>query len=152
MNKIHLLWKIPLVLVILVLLINIFDFVGTTKIKVINALTGEPLVGMYVTQDIRGNISRGPAGSDLYVIRRLETKTNSDGVATFPVKFHIHIPFFKWFYGELIGVNQHGRSMEFNDNYYSGYIKFELSHLLPYKSQTVKLIPYVENLSQCKGD
>lgn len=152
MNKIHLLWKIPLVLVILILLINIFDFIGATKIKVIDGLTDAPLKNINVYQDITGEVSMGPAGSNNYHIRSMEKITDSEGVASFPAKLHIHVPLSKWFNEEAIFINQHTYDRQFNDNYYSAYISFGLSHLLPYKSQTIKLIPYVNNLSQCNGD
>ena len=67
------------------------------------------------------------------------------------------VPIFKSFDKEEIKVNQHGNNIEFNDNYYgainpSAYVAFRISHILPFKSKTIKLIPYVDNLSKCKGD
>lgn len=150
MNKIHLLWKIPVFLIILVLLINIFDFVGITKIKIVDSITGEPLENIKIRQDIRGGISRGPAGSDDYIIRILEKSTDSKGTVTFPLKFHIHIPIFKWFNYESVTINQHARDKKFNYNYYSGFRQFKISHLLPFKSKTIGIIPYVDDISECK--
>lgn len=151
MNKLHLLWIIPVFLIILALLINIFDFVGATKIKVVDGLTDEPLQNMNVVQNILGS-ELHPAGGDEYKIRLLEKITNSKGIVSFPVKFQVHIPILKLFKEESIVANQHQRAGQFNDNYYENCTTFRLSHVLPFKSRTVKLIPYVDNLSQCKDN
>ena len=152
MKKIHLLWKLPLFFIVLVFLINTLDFIGVTKIKLVDGLTGVPLKNINIYQDITGRISMGPSGFNNYHIRSMEKITDSEGVVSFPAKLHIHAPISKWFDNEAIFINQHSYDRQFNDNYYSGYVSFRLSHLLPYKSQTIKLIPYVNSLSQCNGD
>ncbi|MCG2700870.1 hypothetical protein L6267_01765 [Candidatus Parcubacteria bacterium] len=153
MNKLHLLWKTLIVLIVLSLSINIFDFIGVTKIKVINGLTEQPLQNIDIFQNISGRISKGPGGTDGYQIRYLEETTNSDGIVSFPAKLHIHIPIGKWFKGEYIIVNSHNRTRNFNDNYFSDSQEFgALSHLMPFKYKTIRLMPYVDDLSECEDN
>ncbi len=141
---------------IILILLNIFgiSFIGLTKVKVIDAVTGRPVGDITVQQGLIGSASQLFAGSNHFDIRFIKKTTDISGTVMFSPMLYIKPSLLRSFSFEYDSVNQLEPNLTHsNENYYSEYIQIpNYISFLPYKYKVIKILPKVENISECNNN